>query len=200
MFMHKMFLILLCAFAAILSGCLGGTDKEIRYYTLPVLEDVKAAEAPQFPYTLTVLRASVDPAYRRNNIVYRESPYDFMYYTYSVWASRPEFLVEQVTHSYLKSKNLFTVLEYTDVKKPDFEFAVHVSSIEEVDKGEKRLAHLAVLFTLQKPDTEDFVWRKSYDKSMEYDSSDMRNYAAATAKLLEEFLADAVESIKTVVK
>lgn len=200
MSMRKMFLILACAFAAVLSGCFTGTDREIRYYTLPVTQPAKPSGKPLLPYTLTVTRASVDPAYRRNNIVYRETPYDFMYYTYSAWASRPEFLVEQVAYSYIKSQGLFSVLEYSDIKKPDLEFAIYVKAIEEVDRGSDRFAHLSLMFTLQKPDGETIVWRKNYDESKPFDSSDMRNFAEAIYQILQGFLDDAIAEMKANVK
>jgi len=194
--MRKIILTFVCCLAAILSGCFSSPDRDIRYYTLPVLENVKTAENPVYPYTLLVTHASIDPSYRRNNIVYRETPYDFMYYTYSAWASRPEFLIEQVAKNYIRSKGLFMILENSDVKKPDLEFAIHVYAVEEVDKGEDRYAHLSVLFALQKTDAEEFVWRKNYEASKKYDSSDMRNFAEAISEILEGFLVDAVEETR----
>lgn len=198
--MHKFGIIFACVAAAILVGCFVGSDKEIRYYTLPVQEGVDHNESTVYPYSLLVTRATIDPAYRRNNIVYRESPYDFMYYTYSVWSSRPEFLVEQVAKAYIKSQALFKVLEYDDAEKPDMEFKIHVNAMEEVDKGDERYARLALMFTLQKTDADNYIWRKNYDKSKRYDSSDMRNLAEAEAELLQSFLEDAVNEIKQTVK
>lgn len=187
-----------CAVAMFLTGCFGGPDREVKYYMLPVPEVKKATADPVFPYTLMVTHASVDPAYRRNNIVYRESPYDFMFYTYSVWAARPEFLVEQSVTSMMKSSALFGVLDVDVAVKPDLEFMTHVNAVEEVDRGNDRFARLAVTFTLRKTETEGFIWRKAYDESRSYKGDDMRNFAEAVYELLKAFADDAIDDIRRV--
>jgi len=184
--------------ALLLSGCFGGSDKVVRYYTLPIPEVKNATADPVFPYTLMVTHASVDPAYRRNNIVYRESPYDFMFYTYSVWAARPEFLIEQAAISSVKSSALFKVLDSDAAAKPELEFMIHVNAVEEVDREKSRDARLAVTFTLRKTESNDFIWRKAYDESKPYEGEDMRNFAEAVSSLLQGFMVDAMDDVKRV--
>jgi len=184
--------------ALLLSGCFGGSDKVVRYYTLPIPEVKNATADPVFPYTLMVTHASVDPAYRRNNIVYRETPYDFMFYTYSVWAARPEFLIEQAATSTVKSSALFKVLDSDAAAKPELEFMIHVNAVEEVDHGKDREARLAMTLTLRKTESNDFIWRKSYDESKSYNGEDMRYFAESISALLQGFMVDAMDDVKRV--
>lgn len=184
--------------ALLLSGCFGGSDKVVRYYTLPIPEVKNATADPVFPYTLMVTHASVDPAYRRNNIVYRETPYDFMFYTYSVWAARPEFLIEQAATSTVKSSALFKVLDSDAAAKPELEFMIHVNAVEEVDHGKDREARLAMTLTLRKTESNDFIWRKSYDESKSYNGEDMRYFAESISALLQGFMVDAMDGVKRV--
>ena len=69
--------ILLAALA--LAACFGGSTSEpTRYYTLAV-ENISMPESSA-KGSVQVRKFTIDPAYQRANIVYRESAYDFMFY------------------------------------------------------------------------------------------------------------------------
>ena len=82
--------------AMTLTACFGGSTSEpTRYYTLAV-ENIDMPTAGDASGRLQVRKFTIDQAYQRNNIVYRESAYDFMFYDLDLWASRPEQMVAQV--------------------------------------------------------------------------------------------------------
>ena len=108
---------LLSAFT--LTGCLGGSTEPSRYYTVSA-ESISVAGATS-DTRVHVKKFTIDPAYQRTNIVYRESPYDFMFYDLDLWATRPEQMLTQVAGEYLIKSNMFKSVDLKPMGKPDFE-------------------------------------------------------------------------------
>ncbi len=128
----------LLAVAALLSvftltGCLGGSTEPSRYYTVSA-ESISVAGATS-DARIHVKKFTIDPAYQRTNIVYRESPYDFMFYDLDLWATRPEQMLTQVAGEYLVKSNMFKSVDLKPMGKPDFELLGNVDAIEEIDEG-----------------------------------------------------------------
>ena len=99
--------VLLSAFT--LSGCLGGSSEPSRYYTVsaePISTSGAASDA-----RVHVKKFTIDPAYQRSNIVYRESAYDFMFYDLDLWATRPEQMLTQIAGEYLVKSNIFKAVD-----------------------------------------------------------------------------------------
>ena len=92
---------LLSVFA--LTGCGGGSTEPSRYYTISA-ESISTSGASS-DTRVHVKKFTIDPAYQRTNIVYRESPYDFMFYNRDLWATRPEQILTQVASEYLIKSN-----------------------------------------------------------------------------------------------
>lgn len=195
---RRMFLLCSALAALMLTGCFSGTQPTMRYYTVMLPDGKPMAEKP-FPYSLFVKSATIDPAYRRNNIVYRESPYDFMFYNYSSWATRPEHLIEQAVAMRFEQSGIFLHVENAITAKPDFELSIHVVALEEVDKPEGKFAHLNLLMSIHKPNADSDLWTKRFDGSASFADGDMRDFATAVSKLLDGFTQEALEEImKTV--
>lgn len=194
-------LIAACAVVAaafMMSGCFG-SQKPMRYYTVVLPTGSAVAEKP-VPARLFVKKATIDPAYRRNNIVYRESAYDFMFYNYSSWATRPEYLIEQAVILRIEQSGIFQFVETNPTAKPDYELSMHVISIEEVDEDKGREAHLAMNISFRKTESEGDLWSKRFDVKKPYDGEDMREFATAISKLLETYVNEAVQEIQQVLK
>lgn len=190
-------LFIACAIAAIavsLTGCFG-SQKPMRYYTV-VLPAGKAVADKPVPARILVKKASIDPAYRRNNIVYRESAYDFMFYNYSSWATRPEYLMEQAVSLRLEQSGLFQFVESVPTAKPDYELSMHVIAVEEIDGDNGREAHLAMNMSFKKTDSDGDLWSRRFDSKKSYDGDDMREFATAISKLLEQYTETALQEIQ----
>jgi len=191
----------LLAVAALLSvftltGCLGGSTEPSRYYTVSA-ESISVAGATS-DARVHVKKFTIDPAYQRTNIVYRESPYDFMFYDLDLWATRPEQMLTQVAGEYLIKSNMFKSVDLKPMGKPDFELLGNVDAIEEIDEGNSQEAHLAVQLTFRKVGEDAPLWEKRYDERQSMNKRDAHSAAEALSKLYAKFMQDALENIAKV--
>ncbi len=182
---------LLSVFA--LTGCAGGSSEPSRYYTISA-ESISASGASS-DARLHVRKFTIDPSYQRSNIVYRESPYDFMFYSRDLWATRPEQMLTQVTGEYLVKSNIFKSVDLKPMGKPDFELLGNVDAIEEIDEGDSQYAHLAVQLTFRKVGEDAPLWEKRYDDRESMSKRDAHSAAEALSKLYAKFMQDALASI-----
>ena len=191
----------LLAVAALLSvftltGCLGGSTEPSRYYTVSA-ESISVAGATS-DTRVHVKKFTIDPAYQRTNIVYRESPYDFMFYDLDLWATRPEQMLTQVAGEYLVKSNMFKSVDLKPMGKPDFELLGNVDAIEEIDEGSSQEAHLAMQLTFRKVGEDAPLWEKRYDERQSMNKRDAHSAAEALSKLYAKFMQDALENIARV--
>ena len=191
----------LLAVAALLSvftltGCLGGSTEPSRYYTVSA-ESISVAGATS-EARVHVKKFTIDPAYQRTNIVYRESPYDFMFYDLDLWATRPEQMLTQVAGEYLVKSNMFKSVDLKPMGKPDFELLGNVDAIEEIDEGSSQEAHLAVQLTFRKVGEDAPLWEKRYDERQSMSKRDAHSAAEALSKLYAKYMQDALENISKV--
>lgn len=185
---------LLSAFT--LTGCLGGSTEPSRYYTVSA-ESISVAGATS-DARVHVKKFTIDPAYQRTNIVYRESPYDFMFYDLDLWATRPEQMLTQVAGEYLVKSNMFKSVDLKPMGKPDFELLGNVDAIEEIDEGNSQEAHLAVQLTFRKVGEDAPLWEKRYDERQSMNKRDAHSAAEALSKLYAKYMQDALENIAKV--
>ena len=185
---------LLSAFT--LTGCLGGSTEPSRYYTITA-ESISTSGASS-DARIHVKKFTIDPAYQRSNIVYRESPYDFMFYDLDLWATRPEQMLTQVTGEYLIKSNLFKSVDLKPMSKPEFEILGNVDAIEEIDEGSSQYAHLAVQLTVRKVGEDAPLWEKRYDERESMSKRDAHSAAEALSKLYAKYMQDALASIASV--
>ena len=191
----------LLAVAALLSvftltGCLGGSTEPSRYYTVSA-ESISVAGATS-EARVHVKKFTIDPAYQRTNIVYRESPYDFMFYDLDLWATRPEQMLTQVAGEYLVKSNMFKSVDLKPMGKPDFELLGNVDAIEEIDEGSSQEAHLAMQLTFRKVGEDAPLWEKRYDERQSMSKRDAHSAAEALSKLYAKYMQDALENISKV--
>ena len=187
--------LLLLSFA--LTGCFGGgTSEPTRYYTLAV-ENISAPKASETlaSKSVTVKKFTIDPAYQRSNIVYRESAYDFMFYDLDLWASRPEHMITRVVTEYVEKSKLFISVIAAGGIMPDYELSGHIGAIEEVDEGSSQSAHLTISLTFKNVQSSAILWEDKCDKSRSTTSREPRVTAEALSKILAECMDDALKGI-----
>ena len=180
--------------AMTLTGCLGGSTEPSRYYTISV-ESIASVSSATSPARIHVRKWTIDPAYQRTNIVYRESPYDFMFYDLDLWATRPEQMLTQVAGEYLVKSNIFNAVDLKPMGKPDYELLGNVDAIEEIDEGSSQYAHLAVQLTFRKVGEDTPLWEKRYDDRESMSKRDAHSAAEAISKLFAKFMQDALTNI-----
>ena len=186
---------LLVLAAMTLTACFGGSTSEpTRYYTLAV-ENIDMPSAGNASGRLQVRKFTIENAYQRNNIVYRESAYDFMFYDLDLWASRPEQMVAQVAAEYLEKSGIFQAVDTRASGKPELELLGHIDAIEEIDEGSSQYARLSIKLTLQKPDSDVPLWEKRFDERQSVSSREPRLVAEAISKLLGKYMEEAIAAI-----
>ena len=195
--MFKKF-ILLSAIALSLTACLGGGSSEpTRYYTIAV-ENISMPSAGAYAdKRIQVRKFTIEPAYQRTNIVYRESAYDFMFYDLDLWASRPEHMMAQVASEYLTKSGLFKTVETKPTGKPDFELLGNIVAIEEVDEGSSQYARLAVQLTFRKTESDQAIWEKSFDEKLSMDNREPRTTAETISRLFGKYMEEALNEISS---
>jgi ABC-type uncharacterized transport system auxiliary subunit len=180
--------------ALTLTACFGGSTSEpSRYYMLAV-EDISMPSG-NAKGKVQVRKFTVDPAYQKANIVYRESAYDFMFYDLDLWASRPDHMITQVVAEYAVKSGLFESVEIKGNSKPAFEISGNISAIEEVDEGNSQSARLAIEISFRKVDSNEALFEKRYEGKEPMDKREPRAMAEATSKLLGKFMEDALANM-----
>lgn len=168
---------LLAAVALGAAGCASTPTR--RYYTLayPIDRDtVTEARPPLHPVHVRIKPFRVGLPYDRPQIVYRQSPFEFQYYVYQLWAAKPQHMLRELVQSHLESTRL--VAEVTrdfGERYPDYELVAEVLAIEEYDSSSFWYGHLAMRFELIRFSDKMPLWnydfdrkRKVYDKQPVY--------------------------------
>lgn len=191
--MKKIFLFL-CPLSALLFLACAGNSIQNRYYTLA------GENAPEVqkgtPYRLVVKNFSVDPAYSQPNIVYRESPYEFMSYGNDFWASSPEHQVTNLVADIFAKSGLFAQVERRASEIPDMELSGYLGAIEEIDSGSSEtFARVAVEFTVRDSKTGKTLWKRAYDEREKLGSRTPLEVAKVTSALVTRYAEDAIREI-----
>ena len=182
---------------SMLTGCVGGSTEPFRYFTVSA-ESISTVAGAASDARVHVKKFTIDPSYQRSNIVYRESPYDFSFYSLDLWATRPEQMLTQVAGEYLVKSNMFKSVDLKPMGKPDFELLGNVDAIEEIDEGSSQDAHLAMQLTFRKVGEDTPLWEKRYDERQGMSKRDAHSAAEALSKLYAKFMQDALENIARV--
>lgn len=196
--MKKTLIAIATLLALSLTACLGGGSSEpTKYYTIAV-ENIQAPTSSAYAdKRLQVRKFTIEPAYQRANIVYRESAYDFMFYDLDLWASRPEHMMAQVASEYLAKSGLFKSVETKANGKPDYELLGNIVAIEEVDEGSSQYARLAMQLTFRKTESDQAIWEKSFDEKLSMDNREPRTTAETISKLFGKYMEEALSEISS---
>ncbi len=194
--MKKTSLILTSLSALFLFGC-AGSSVENRYYTLACESAAKASGGT--PYRLFVQKFSIDPAYSQPNIVYRESPYEFMSYGNDFWASSPEHQVTNTVASVMRESGLFARVERRASEIPDLELSGYLNAIEEIDSdSSETFARVAVELALRDGKTGKTLWKHAYDERKRLESRTPLEVAKASSALVTRYAEDALREIEKI--
>ena len=164
----------------------GGTIEPSRYYTIST-EPISVSKKTNTKESVFVKKFTIASAYKRNNIVYRESAYSFMFYDLDLWASRPEDMITKTVKEYLKQSEVFTVFSKNATTKPTFEIFGNIDAIEEIDEGSSRYARLSLQLTLQKT-TGEIITEKDFDEKLALNGNTPEHVAEGISKLLAKYM------------
>jgi ABC-type uncharacterized transport system auxiliary subunit len=199
--MKKLGLLLMLASFLLLNGCFGSVP-DTKYYLLDYVPTPppERLEAGPYPYSLRIREFSVAEAFRRNQIVYRKSAHELLFYNYELWAVKPEYLVTDMAFRHLREANLFERIARTaEDRAPDFILHGEVTAIEEYDNNEKWYAHLAINFRLENARTREVLWAKPYDYRKEVKYQEPVYVIRALSFLLETIMNDVTKEVEEMV-
>jgi cholesterol transport system auxiliary component len=152
--------------AAILSGCYFGKQTETKYYVLdyiPTPPKERIAKGP-YPFVLRMRDCNIAEAYRRSQIVYRQSANQMEFYGYHLWAVDPDRMITDLAIKHLKAAQLFeNVTRSVENYVPNYLMGCDIQAIEEYDNKDSWYSHLAIEYQLEDAKTNQIVWKKLYD-------------------------------------
>jgi cholesterol transport system auxiliary component len=156
----------LLAASLALSGCFFGRTVETKYYALDYIPSPKPDRLKKGPYPFSVrLREpTMAEAYRRSQIVYRQSAYQMQFYAYHLWVTDPDRMIGDLLLKHLRTARLFeNASRSVEATRPDFQLTTDVQAIEEYDGPTTWYAHLAIEYQLLDDSTGQVVWKQQYD-------------------------------------
>ncbi len=149
-----------------LAGCYFQPPPQTRYYTLDYAPNPtpERLEKGTYPYTVRVRDFNISEAYRRSQIVYRQSPHLMQFYNFHLWSVDPERMISDLVIKHLRAVRLFENITRTvESYMPDFYLGADILAIEEYDSKEIWYAHLAIDYKLEDARTNQVVWKKTFD-------------------------------------
>jgi ABC-type uncharacterized transport system auxiliary subunit len=186
----RLFLPLLLLLTLLLAAC--GSSPKHYYFTLsyPLEQDrATAARPPLHPYRMYLKTFTTGVPYDRPQIVYRQSPYEYQYYTFRLWAAKPQHMVRELVEDHIEAARLVDEVsrEYGD-HLPDYELAAEVQAIEEYDSGDVWYGHLAMRFTLVRFADKTPIWHYDFDRKRKVHKKQPVYVVRTLSGILEEEL------------
>jgi ABC-type uncharacterized transport system auxiliary subunit len=154
------------AAAFLFAGCFFAKPQVTQYYVLDYLPTPpkERLEKGPYPFVLRVRDCSIAEAYRRSQIVYRQSANQMEFYGLHLWAVDPDRMINDLAIKHLKAARLFdNVTRSVENYVPDFYLSCDIQAVEEYDGKEQWYAHLAIEYQLENAKSNQVVWKKLYD-------------------------------------
>jgi len=185
----------------VLLGCFGRV-MDINYYQLDYVPTPRSMTNDTiYPYSIRVKDFDVAEAYRRNNIVYRQSPFELRFYNYEQWAVRPEYLVSDMLFRHLDAAKLFSeVRRNIDSEEPDFIIGGTIRALEEYDNQDEWYAHLAIYMNLQDYKAKKVLWSREWDYRKKVSNLKTVYVVRGLSELLERINNEAMADIDSVMR
>ena len=183
-----------------LTGC--STVPDYTYFTMAytLLPD-EGAKAQPLAESLRIRDLEIAPAYDKDKMVYRFSPYQFQYYNYMLWAVKPNKMVTELIVRHLDHSGLFEVVsrDYGD-SRPEFELTGTLEAIEELDSGNEWYAHLAFSLRVSRFRDERVVWSHRVDAKKRVYNKAPVYVVKALSELMEAEMTKVVEKLGAFLK
>ncbi|RME23476.1 MAG: hypothetical protein D6806_11200 [Deltaproteobacteria bacterium] len=184
----------------LLSAC--PSVPENRYFTLAysLLPTDVVSRGDRTAATLRVRQFEIGPAYDTERLVYRYSPYEFQYYNFMLWATKPQKMVTDMVIRHLRHSGLFAKVdsEFLD-NPPDYELTGEISAIEELDSGDEWFAHIAMNLRLSRYRSDRPLWSKSIDVKKKVYNKAPVYVVKALSELIEQQLRLVTKELADVV-
>lgn len=176
-------LLALLALALFVVACFGTKPKNEYYYFLKA-PTAKAKTDPK-GVALSIGDFAAAPGYANQRIAYRERENELRYYAYRRWVSAPPALIASAVVRHMRASGRFSRVDRGErVKDPLAVLEGRIEAIEELDKDNQTLAHLAMSFVLRDASSEREILRHSFDRTFPCTKRHPHDVAQAMSKLL----------------
>ena len=189
-------LTLLCILCTV--SCFNKKTPERSYFSIDyALSTQPRYTTPKYNADIIVQNITSALAYDRQEIVYRSNPYEFQYYWYRLWASKPRKMLRELITGHLRYTQLFSHVSQTiEDRMPDYMLDVEILSIEEMDVSDSEwYAHMALQFTLQRVSDNTNVWTYSFDARRAVADNQPVYVVKAMSELLDAELVKAFQDM-----
>ncbi len=188
----RLFLLVLLI-SLVLGGCnLTRSKQEVQYYALALSPQSSTSSGPApVKASLVVRPFTAQPPYNRDRMVYRSSPYEFDFYHYHRWVTKPADMLTTLTRRTLQQSGLFTTVYPTPDARADLRLGGVVRQYEEVDQAQSWQAVLSIEVWLSRPQEPAPFWFQSYSATR---LAAKRN-PAAVAEAMSQNLQDVLEHL-----
>ncbi|MBQ9394713.1 MAG: membrane integrity-associated transporter subunit PqiC [Proteobacteria bacterium] len=191
-------LVIVTILAVCLTGCFGSKTPQRSYFSIDYTLGTQPQEkTPKYSQTVVVQNIQSALAYDRQEIIYRSNPYEFQYYWYKLWASKPKKMLRELITGHLRYTNLFaSVSDTIEDRMPDYMLDVGIDAIEELDVSEKEwYAHLSLRFNMTKVDDKTSVWTYEFDARRPVADNQPVYVVKALSELLDTELVKAFQDL-----
>ena len=201
--MNKSMILLLCCvlpFVLLCTGC--GQVPVKQYYVLNYVPPIqkKADVQPPYPVTLRIKDLDIEDAYSRSQIVYRQSPYELRYYTYKLWAVKPDRMITDLVQKHIVSANLVnrTIRRYDEGVAPNYELSGTIEALEEYDSDQLWFAHLALRLTLTRLSDGVVLYSERFDNRKKVYQLNAETVVQEMSVILEYIMNQANDKMRDV--
>lgn len=183
--------------SALLAAAACSSVPENHYFTMSYVL-LPRKDVQTFPVMLHVRQLEIMPAYDQDRIVYRYSPYEFRYYNYMLWASKPQKMIANMLIRHLVHSDLFDDVssEYGE-RRPDYELFGTIDALEELDSGDEWYAHLALTLRLTRFRGEKVLWTHRVDAKKQVYNKEPVYVVKALSELMEAEMEKVVAGLRT---
>ena len=180
------------------TGCFGSNAPQRVYFSLDYpLESEPRNETPKYNLSVIVQPFRTNIAYDRQEIVYRANPYEFQYYWYKLWASRPRKILQESLIRHLRHTNLFTnITTAIEDKQPDYIIEADIQAIEELDAtATEWYGHLAMRITMTDFKERKVIWTYEFDTKKAVAANEPIYIVKAISEILQSQLTGAFKEL-----
>jgi ABC-type uncharacterized transport system auxiliary subunit len=154
-----------------------------------------------YPYIIRVKDFEIAEVYRRNNIVYRQSPFKLHFYNYEQWVVRPEHMISDILFRHLEAAKIFSeVRRSVDMDEPDFIISGIVRALEEYDNKDEWYAHLAINMNLLDYRARRIIWSREWAYRKKVSNFETIYVVRGLSELLERINNEAIADIDSIMR
>ena len=170
-----------------------------QYYVLnyvPTAPSARLSSTP-YPFTIRLKELSIEDAYNRPQIVYRQSPFELRYYFYKIWAVKPNKMITDLIQKHLVSVNLVShvIRRFDEGIAPNYELSGNIEAIEEYDSDQLWFAHLCIRLTLTRVADGRVLYSRLFDNRKRVYQYSPDNVVKEMSVILEFIVNQAIHDL-----